>query len=150
MNMNMNMNMKKIILSVFAFSLFLPTLAFASLNPAIKLPSGDWDNPNDYTHILTTGRQQVANFYISSSISTTAWRQILLHVSMTPGLTASNWEIQDASNTAYTSSVSAVQNGDIVTFTSPQDLPIYNTISSVHYLVYAVISGDIKPTSKTL
>jgi peptidoglycan hydrolase-like protein with peptidoglycan-binding domain len=126
----------------------VPTVTAQSTgNPTIKLPQGDWDSTSDVSHILNTGKQQLATFQIWSTDSTIAWKQITMHVSMSPGLTASNWIINDNSNTAYTSDVSIVQNGDTVTFTAPNDMPIYNTDSGVEYSVYATISGNVTPTS---
>lgn len=116
-------------------------------NPIVKLPQGDWDNVNDFSHTLTNGKQMVSTFQLWSTTSDAAWRKISLHVSLSPGLTASNWIINDNSNTAYTDAVSIVQNGDIVTFTSPVDLPIYNTYSGVDYSIYATITGNITSSS---
>ena len=121
-----------------------PTITQTTGNPTIETPEGNWDV---YGNVIATGKQAISAFQIMSTDPTIAWSQISLHVSMSPGLTASNWLINDDSNTAYTSAVTAVQNGDIVTFTSPVGLPIYNTFSGVQYTVYATIGGTITPTS---
>ncbi len=86
----------------------------------------------------------VALFSIFAGSPSIAWRQISVHPSLSPGVAASNWILQDNSNTAYTDGVTAVQNGDVVTFTAPADMPVYNNTSSgVGYTVYATITGVV-------
>jgi hypothetical protein len=105
--------------------------------------NGAWQNPD----VKTGVKLPIAWFTILADTPAVAWRQVSVHTSLSSGLSASNWVLEDSSNTAYTSNVTAEVKGDVITFTAPTALPIYNNTAGVGYIISATISGNVTPTS---